>query len=162
MSVSISYMDPYQEIKKLLSGIEYDLMEHEHVVTSQDAARVRGLSINEGMKSLLLTAGDSLILIVLRGDSKLHTKKLRQHLNTRDIRFASPNQVLKTMGVEVGACYPFGDVAGVPMLVDNGFETGSNQFVSFNPGLHTQTIRMRWDDYKKVVKPELVDIVKTT
>ena len=62
-------MLPYNEIVKLLNDIEHDLIEHEHVVTSEDAARVRGLDLSEGMKSLLLSADGEPVLVVLRGDN---------------------------------------------------------------------------------------------
>jgi hypothetical protein len=35
-----------------------------------------------------------------------------------------------------------------------------NEFISFNPGVHTKTIKMKWKDYQLVVKPEMADISK--
>ncbi len=152
-------MNPYDEITKLLSDVDYQLIEHEHVITSDDAARVRGLSKSEGMKSLVLRADDKLILVVVRADNKLHSKKVRHHFGVREVRFATPEQVLETMGVEVGACYPFGAVPGIEMIIDETL--AHNEFVSFNPGIHTKTIRMKWQDYERAVKPTLVGVIKT-
>lgn len=149
---------PYEEIKKLLDDIEYDLIEHDHVVTSEQAAEVRGVQLQEGMKSLLLQADGTLVLVVVRADNKLHSNKVRKYFGARDVRFATPEQVAQTMGVTIGACYPFGHIPNVPMIVDASL--AENTHVSFNPGIHTKTIRMSWDDYERKTQPQLVDIIK--
>jgi prolyl-tRNA editing enzyme YbaK/EbsC (Cys-tRNA(Pro) deacylase) len=151
-------MNPFEEIKQLLDEIDYDLIEHEHVVTSDEAARVRGLDISEGMKSLVLKADEQTVLVVVRADNKLHSNKVRKHFGARNLRFADPDHVHETMGVKIGACYPFGVVPDIPMIVDATLD--DNEYVSFNPGIHTKTIRMKWSDYKKKMKPQLIDIVK--
>lgn len=33
----------------------------------------------------------------------------------------------------------------------------TNGFISFNPGVHNKTIRIRWDDYQKLTQPKLLD-----
>lgn len=153
-------MNPFDEIKSLLDDTEHDLLEHAHVVTSEQAAQVRGLSIQEGMKSLLLNADGKLVLVVVRADNKLHSNKVRRHFGAKDLRFATPEQVLQTMGVEIGACYPFGHIPDVPMIVDQTL--ANNSHVSFNPGIHTKTIRMKWADYAKKAQPKLIDVIKTS
>ncbi len=152
--------DPYEAIANLLktNNISCEETEHKPVYTSEQAAEVRGLPIRQGAKSLLLKSRDDFILVVLPGDRKLDSKKLKNLLKIKDFRFASPEEVKEKMGCEIGACYPFGNLIELPTYVDNSLS--KNDIISFNPGLHTRSIEMKWRDYYSVVKPKMVDISK--
>lgn len=151
-------INPYEEIIKLLktNKISYKEIEHEPVYTSEQAAKVRGISISQGAKSLLLKCKDNFILAVLPGDCKLNSKKLKNLLKIKGFRFALPEEVKEKMGCEIGACYPFGNLIGLPTYIDNSLS--KNDIVSFNPGLHTRSIEIKWRDFHSLVKPKMVDI----
>lgn len=146
---------PFDEITTLLRShsIKYTEINHEPVYTSDQAASVRGMDLHAGAKSLLLKAGKEFILAVLPGDNRLDTKKLKQILGVKDIRFATPTEVEEIMGCSIGACYPFGSVAKVKMIVDPTL--GENEIISFNPGVHNKSIKMSWKDYLEVTNPML-------
>lgn len=151
---------PFESIVSFLKEgrIKFRLLEHEPVYTSEQAAKVRGVSADMGAKALLLKAGIEYFLAVLPGSLKLDVKKLEDYFGIKEARFAKPEEVKVVMGCEVGACYPFGNLIGVRMLVDN--ELARNKEISFNPGVHDKSLIMRWEDYKKVVKPTMADISK--
>jgi len=83
-------MRPYDKITELLRAhhINYQELDHEPVYTSQEAARIRGLSLDEGAKSLLLKTKHKFVLVVLAGSKKLDSKKLKNILSVKDLRFA--------------------------------------------------------------------------
>jgi len=151
-------MNPYQEIINLLktNNISYQETEHQPVYTSEEAAKVRGISISKGAKSLLLKSRDDFILIVLPGDRRLDSKKLKNLLDIKDFRFATPEEVKDKMGCQVGACYPLGNLISLPTYVDNSLS--KNDIISFNPGVHTRSIELKWQDFYSIVKPKMVDI----
>ena len=150
--------NPYEEIIKLLktNNIDYKETEHEPVYTSEQAAKVRGVSISQGAKSLLLKAKDNFVLAVLPGDRKLDSKRFKNLLKIRDFHFALPEEVKDKMGCEIGACYPFGNLIGLPTYVDNSLS--KNEIISFNPGVHNRSIEITWRDFYSLVKPKMVDI----
>ena len=150
--------NPYQEIVKLLKtyNIAYEDTEHEAVYTSAQAAQIRGISASQGAKALLLKCDSGFILALLPGDRKLNSRKLKNMLNIKNLRFASPEEVKDTMGCEIGACYPFGNLIKLPTYADNCLST--NDTISFNPGIHTHSIEMKWQDFYSLVKPKMVDI----
>lgn len=150
--------NPYKEIIKLLNSqtIEYEILEHEPICTSRQAAKIRGVSLQQGAKSLLLKAGDKFILVVLPGDKKLDSKKLKQKLGIKNLRFATPGEVKEIMGCEIGACYPIGTIIGIKPLVDTLLT--KNEVISFNPGVHDKSIKIQWSDYQRLTTPELIDI----
>lgn len=135
-------INPYEEIINLLktNNISYKETEHEPVYTSEQAAKVRGISVSQGAKSLLLKCESDFILVVLPGDRKLDSKKLKNLLKIKEFRFALPEEVKDKMGCEIGACYPFGNLIGLPTYVD--ISLSKNEIISFNPGLHTRSIEI--------------------
>jgi len=46
---------------------------------------------------------------------------------------------------------PFGNLFGLPVYVDPALE--ADEFIFFNAGNHAQTVRMKYRDFKELVKP---------
>lgn len=133
-------MQPYGAILGVLKAksIYFEELEHEPVFTSEQAARVRGLAIDAGAKSLLLKANGKYVLVVMPGSKKLDSKKLKLILGTKRLRFAAPEEVKEIMHCEIGACYPFGSLIGLDTYMDSSLKNQSK--ISFNPGLHHKSI----------------------
>jgi len=151
-------MDPYETILTLLAqeGVPYDKIEHQPVYTSEQAAAVRGLSLSQGAKSLLFKTKPGFTLVVVAGDKRVDSKRLKKLLGVNSIRFASPEEVKEQMGCEIGSCYPFGNVLGLRTLVDKSLS--DNEIISFNPGRHDVSIKLRYRDFEKLASPELVNV----
>ena len=150
-------MDPLYRILLLLqqNNIQYELRKHEAVFTSEQAASIRGLSLSSGAKSLLLKAADQFYLFVLPGDKKLDTKKIREMVKSKNIRFATPEEVEAVTGTQIGAVYPFGEIAEVEMFVDRTLS--ENEIIAFNPGVHDKSIIMKFSAYQQVTNCQLFD-----
>jgi len=149
---------PYEETLKLLkvNNITYKEIHHEPAYTSEQAAKVRGVSTSRVTKSLLLKYGSHFILAVLPGDHKLSYKKVKNLLKIKKLRFATPEEVENKMGCEIGACYPLGNLIGLPVYVDNA--SSQNDTLFFNPGLPNLTIEIKWQDFCSMAKPKFGDI----
>lgn len=151
-------MNAYKEVTEFFdkASVNYDIYEHDPVVTVDEADKQLGRPTDQGIKALLLKVEDGFVLCAVRGSNKLDYKKLRKILGIRKLRFATPEEVVEIMGVEIGACYPLGNIIGVPMLVDETLQ--ENEYVVFSPGVHTKHIGMNWSEYKRAVNPRLVDL----
>ncbi|HUD08246.1 MAG TPA: YbaK/EbsC family protein [Candidatus Saccharimonadales bacterium] len=150
-------MNPYDAIIKLLKDnlINFEVLEHEPVFTSEQAAKVRGLSLDSGAKSLLLKADKNFILVVLPGSRKIDSKKLKTKLGVKNLHFASPEDVELFMHCKIGACYPFGSVTKLDTYIDESLLDQAS--ISFNPGVHTKSIKMDLADYLKIENPKRID-----
>ncbi|MDI6720742.1 MAG: YbaK/EbsC family protein [Candidatus Aenigmarchaeota archaeon] len=152
--------EQFGQIKKLLekNGIEYMAREHAPVYTSEDAARIRGEELKTGVKALIFKSKNDFFLALVSGDKKIDTKKLRL-MTGDDMHLANPQDVLECTGCEIGSVHPIGNLMKVKYVYADKriFE---NEFVNFNAGLHTVSIRMRSKDLKKVVNPEIADYAK--
>ena len=79
-------------------------------------------------------------------------------MNSKNLRFATPEELKEMAGVEKGAVPPFGPLFGVEMIVDTTlFE---NEFMAFNAGSLETSIKMRTEDYKRIVNPRVEEITE--
>jgi Ala-tRNA(Pro) deacylase len=135
--------DPRNQIIDFLnkSRIKFVEIEHKPVFTSEEAAKVRGVPMSWGMKTLLLRSSKQkqFFLVVLPGDKKPDSSKVRRLLGLKGLRFASAAEVKEIMGCEIGACYPFGNLPGLPTYADGCL--AKNKKVCFNPGSHAHSYR---------------------
>ncbi len=138
------------------NNIFYQVIDHEPIFTMENTTEIPGLNLEQGAKSLLLRSKDMFMLIVIRGDKKLDSKKLKKLLQIKDLRFATPEEVKIIMKCEVGCCFPFGNLISVQMIVDKHLD--ENEIISFTPGVHTKSIKMKWSDYIKLMRPTLCDV----
>lgn len=149
---------PHKMITNFLASqnVPFQVITHEPVYTSEQAAKVRGTLPEQGAKALLLKTPEEFVLAVLPGNKKLDSKKLKAYLGVKNLRFATPTEVEEVMRCQIGSCYPFGNLINVKMIVDPSL--GKNEFIAFNIGLHHKSIKMKWEDYLKATQPILADI----
>jgi prolyl-tRNA editing enzyme YbaK/EbsC (Cys-tRNA(Pro) deacylase) len=130
-------------IKKIFSVMKMTPKYHEHeaVVTSEEAAKTRGVELKSGIKALLFTNGvgseDSWVIVNVPADKKADTKKVAESLGWSKgrIRMATTEEVLERTGCEVGAVPPFGHKKRTKILVDT--RVYENNESNFNIGLRT-------------------------
>ena len=132
--------------------ILYTVSEHEPVYTSEQAAKVRRVELKTGVKALVLrTKEGAFVMGLVAADRRIDLKKLAKVVGTKSLGLASPKEVLKTTGCEVGAVHPFGNLHGLPTYMDASvLENGS---VNFNAGLHTVSVQMKAKDLVKAIGP---------
>ncbi|HEY5600758.1 MAG TPA: YbaK/EbsC family protein [Patescibacteria group bacterium] len=133
------------------SNVAFERLEHEPVKTSQEASKIRGSSIEEGAKALIFKADNKPVLIVVSGDRKVEVAKFKLLYKIKNLKFISPFEVKELTGLEVGSIPPFGPVLKLPMYCDSSIF--ANVTMVFNAGSLTKSIRMKTEDFDKVVNP---------
>ncbi len=84
---------------------------------------------------------------LVAADRRIDLKKLAKIVKTKKLRLASPQEVLKITGCEVGSVHPFGNLHRLPTYLDSSVL--ENDMVNFNVGLHTVSIHMKAKDLIK-------------
>ena len=150
----------YEQIVAMLknSHILFEAYEHEPVKTSEEAAKVRNTNIHEGAKALVFYGDDKPMMIVVAGDTKVDMNAFKHQFDVRDLRMATPEEVLLLTGVPIGAVPPFGHIFSLPLFVDRKLKT--NESIAFNAGLHHKSIRLKESDWETVAKPVVGDFSK--
>jgi prolyl-tRNA editing enzyme YbaK/EbsC (Cys-tRNA(Pro) deacylase) len=140
-----------ERIKELFSKLDLHptYLEHEPVVTSEDAAKTRGFELKQGIKALLFTNGrGDWVIVNVPAHKKAHLKKIAemQGWSKKEIRMATPDEVVEITGCEVGSVPPFGHKAVLPLLVDRGVYENTES--TFNIGLRTNSVRVPTQEMK--------------
>ena len=133
-------------------GVTFTVLRHEPVYTSEQAAAVRGTPLSSGAKALILKAGDRFVLLVLPADRKLDSRKARDVLQVKALRFASKEEAQEMTGLQPGSIPPFGSLFGLPTYCDPAL--GENASINFNAGDHAISVQMSWQDYVGVEQPQ--------
>ncbi len=140
-------------IKSTLASkhIEFEEIVHEAVYTSHKAAEAIGLAAEEaGVKSLIFKTKEGKFLLVLNpGNRKVGTKKIAEMEGTKSLYLASPEEVLKVAGIPIGCVPPFGHKSRLKTYINEELLDG--EYVYFNPGCHTKTIKIRSQDLLQVL-----------
>ncbi|MCY4576865.1 MAG: hypothetical protein OXB96_00315 [Candidatus Kaiserbacteria bacterium] len=147
-------------IRSLLDeqGVPYSFMEHAAGTTSEEMAVIRkDYSLSEGAKALILSTDVGFVQVVVPGDTKFKNSKLRAVLQTKNIRFATREELADiTDGILPGAVPPFGTLFNLTVYADQ--KLFANERIVFNCGERTASIAMQSDDYRSVIRPTVVDI----
>lgn len=138
----------------------YTLFEHEPYGSTDEAAEITGVPLEQAAKSLLYATMGGYVLAVLPAVDRVSSGKLRRATQSRDVRMASPDVVEQVMGCVVGTCHPIGRLAGIRTIVDP--KLAERDVVSFSAGSPTHTITMQYADYERIALPEVVDICVAT
>jgi len=143
-----------QDVKRILdeAGVEYKLLEHEPVYTSQQAADVRGVDVKTGVKALVVkTYEDKYLMILVRADKRADLERIARLEKTKKVRLVSAEEVKEQTGCEIGSVPPFGHKNFMKTYMDE--DILKNNEVNFNIGEHTKSIRMKAKDLLKVIDP---------
>ncbi len=135
------------------AGAPFEVLRHEPVFTSEEAARVRGVELSTGAKALVCKADDEFLMFVVPADRRLDSRGVRRRLGFRRLRFANKEEVLRLTGLEPGSIPPFGSLFGLNTLCDE--RLGENERINFNAGDHRISVSMLYADYLHVEGPEL-------
>jgi len=94
--------------------------------SSELAARSLGVQVGQVAKTILLMSGETAIVVVISGDRRVDTKKVRDLGYEKRVRLAGPEDVVFRTGFAVGAVSPVALPDGVPIYLDRSlrrFET---------------------------------------
>lgn len=131
--------------------IKYDVLRHEPVYTSEEAAAVRGTALASGAKALICKGDNEVVMFVLPADRKLASRAIRRERKWRKLRFLGREEVLELTGLQPGSIPPFGSLFGLPTFCDS--RLGENERINFNAGDHAISVSMSYDDYVRVESP---------
>ncbi|MEI6510712.1 MAG: YbaK/EbsC family protein [Candidatus Uhrbacteria bacterium] len=150
-------MTVYEKIIELLNTNEakYTTEHHEPTVTSEDASRVRGVSMHAGAKALVIHGKKTGThwLFVIPADLRFDAKKAKAIVGEA-VSFAQDPETVT--GCVRGSVPPLGSVIGLKTYCDA--RLAENETIHFNAGSLTDSVSMPYADYLRIENPEIVDI----
>jgi Ala-tRNA(Pro) deacylase len=105
----------------------------------------------------MLKLGEKLMMAVVPAPARLDLWKVKMGLQRDDVELATEADYASTFpDCELGAEPPFGNLYGIPMLLDRALL--GDPYLVFRDGTHHGTIKIAMSDYLSIVKAEQLDM----
>lgn len=132
--------------------IEYQVISHIPAYTSHNTALATHVPDSELAKTLVVRAGQQFWIAVLPADHRLSERLLKRVLEVHHVHLATEEELEALFpDCEVGAMPPFGNLYGLPVIVDQSLTERGD--IVFNACTHTEAVRMKFADFERLVKP---------
>lgn len=134
----------------------YVLINHSRAFTAQEIAASLHVPGREMAKTVVVQTERGLALVVLRAQDHVNLGRVGRELGGAAVLASEPEFGIAFPDCELGAMPPFGKLYQLPTLVDR--EIARDEEIVFNAGTHTEVVRMRYEDYARLVKPRVLDL----
>jgi Ala-tRNA(Pro) deacylase len=150
-----------RKLKEVLdqANISYEVYHHALAYTAQEVVTAQHLSGKEMAKVVMLKVDGDLVMGVIAASHKINLNTVKGSLGAKEARLASEDEFTSRFPeCEIGAMPPFGNLFGLPVFVDPALE--KDEYIYFNAGNHVQTVRLKYQDFARLVKPQTARLVE--
>ena len=147
-------------LQELLDTGRFVYQHHVHpsAFTASETAESVHIPSSEMAKTVIVNADGLLRMVVLPANRMLDLRHLQYTTRSANIRLAKESEFRNEFPkCEVGAMPPVGSLYGLPVFCDVQLE--GNEFIEFNAGTHSDTVRMAFADFKRLANPTMTDVV---
>ena len=148
-------------LKKLKDYLEknqvrYEVGYHERIYTSQEIAAAMHVPGKELAKVVMVKADGKMVMLVLPASYRVDMKKLKVVLNCKKVEMAKEVDFQELFpDCEVGAMPPFGNLYNLEVWVDQVL--AEDELIVFRAGSHVETLKIKYNDYARLVNPKVGD-----
>lgn len=140
------YLDEHQ--------IKYQVLTHSLAYTAQEVAAIQHVPGKHMAKVVIVKkVNGAPVMLVLPASHEVDFSRLRQVLGEHAELEQEERFRLLFPGCEAGAEPPFGSLFSLDTFVDASL--AEDEEIVFNGGSHWQTVRMRYYDYERLVRPRV-------
>ena len=153
---------PLNKVKAFLDthGIKYVSIRHSAAFTAAEVAASAHVAGRDFAKTLIVNLDDERVMVVLPATRRLLLGELREMLECEHARLATEAEFQDLFpDCELGAMPPFGNLYGMKVYV--AADLAHEAEIAFNAGTHTEVIKMKYDDFDRLVKPLVLQYVTT-
>ena len=148
---------PAKKLKEYLDKekIKYVSIMHSTAYTAQEVAASAHITGKELAKTVIVDLDGKMAMAVLPANRKIVLQDLRDVTGSDEAKFASEDEFkAKFPECETGAMPPFGNLYGMDVYVAESLTR--NDEIAFNAGSHTEAIKMKYEDFERLVHPRVV------
>ena len=138
------------------SAVPYQVSEHPPAFTAQQMAAVEHEPGQFVAKPVIVKADGEYLMCVLSACYKIDMGELKDKLGADSIELAEETQIGRMFDdCELGAEPPFGNLYDLPTVMDAALE--NDDHIKFQAGTHEKAVSMSMDDYRRLVKPKVLE-----
>ncbi|HVW85757.1 MAG TPA: YbaK/EbsC family protein [Bryobacteraceae bacterium] len=142
------------------NGIRYSHSVHPPAQTALETARAERIEPHDLVKSVIYFCDTGFGMAVVAADDMVDLPEIGRLLGIEFIRLADEGEIGALFpDCELGAMPPFGNLYGMPVLVDA--DVAEREYIAFAIGTHRDVARISMADYAKVASPLIAPIVAT-
>lgn len=133
--------------------VKYTTTDHSSAYTAQEIAHLLHISGKEVAKTVIVKiSGDRYVMAVLPAHHRIDVGALARSIGAKDLRLANESEFKDLFpGCELGAMPPFGNLYDMVTYVAEPLTRDDE--ITFNCGSHTMAMRMKYDDFARLVRP---------
>jgi Ala-tRNA(Pro) deacylase len=148
---------PAAKLKEFLdrNAVRYKTITHSKAFTAQEVAASAHVPGREMAKTVMVRLDGKMAMAVLPTSRRVDLDELREAAGAKRAALCSEHEFRNTFpGCDVGAMPPFGNLYGLEVYVSEDLR--EDEEIAFNAGSHTELIRMRYQDFERLVKPRVL------
>ena len=146
-----SFLDSHQA--------EFTLSTHPIAFTAREVAAAEHLPSRELAKVVVIFGDAADHIVVIPANRQVDLHEVRSALGLSQARLATESELVKLFpDCEVGAMPPFGTLYGLPVYLDSTL--AGQDTIAFNAGTHRDAIHMRLPEFRRLVSPQVVSVVR--
>jgi Ala-tRNA(Pro) deacylase len=131
----------------------YTTLAHPRTVTAQETANAAHIGNLDFAKTVMLKVDGALSMMVMPAAYRVDLTRLSRALGGPVVELAEESDFQDAFpDCEVGAMPPFGNLYGMPVLVDSRLADQSE--IAFNAGSHTDALRMPYVEFERLASPQ--------
>ena len=153
-------MEPRQRARTLIetylrkNHVAYAVQHHPVAFTAQQVAEAEHVPGKYVAKVVVGLADGEPVMFALPATRRVDFSEAAMVVGAEHVRLADERELATLFpNCELGAMPPLGTLYGVPVYVDGSL--ARDREIVFQAGTHAATIRMRYDDFARVVHPTM-------
>lgn len=137
--------------------VNYEIAEHPLAYTAAEVAGSQHIPGKQMVKAVIVKCGDEYVMCVLPAIHMIDFDKLENVIGKENLQLAEEKELTRLFpDYDVGAEPPFGHLYGLEVYADKILEEGED--IVFNAGTHTDIIKLKFHDFKRLAHPIMADI----
>jgi Ala-tRNA(Pro) deacylase len=138
-------------------GVCFSLRHHPRAYTAQEIASSEHIHGDQVAKPVIVFGDGRMVMLVLAASQRVQLSKVAPAIGAREVHFAEePALATVFTDCELGALPPFGNLYGLDVYVDR--RLAEDDQIEFRAGTHTETMRIAFAEFARLVQPTIVDI----
>ena len=150
---------PTQKLQDYLDQheIQYVTISHSPAYTAQRIAELTRIPGKELAKTVIVKVDDKLAMAVLPASRRVNLQHLQEAIGADEVTLSSETEFNELFpDCEVGAMPPFGNLYDMGVYVAE--QLTEDDEIAFNAGSHSELVKMSYNDYAKLVTPQVVSL----
>lgn len=151
---------PTARLKEFLDDrhVRYETIAHSRAMTAQEVAAATHIPGRDFAKTVMVRLDGRMAMVVVPASMRVNLGLLKKATGAGSVELATESEFRDAFPeCELGAMPPFGNLYG-GMFIFVAHVLADEEEIAFNAGSHTEIVKMAYQDFKRLVRPMLVDL----